>query len=389
MKVLMIINDMAWFWSHRLPLARGIVNRQWQLCVAAAGAAQNGKLKEAGMAGIDLPPPGGLLSHFRIFFAILRAIRREQPDIIHAITIRYAFYTAIAARLLGYQPVLFTLAGLGSLFTGTSVLSRMLRPAVIVLCRFAFNQTGVHIIFQNKDDRDLMLTARVIRADKTSVIRGSGVDLDEFSYCEEAPQTVPVILYAGRLIKEKGIGEFVDAARQIRGKGVNARFLVAGDYYPANPHSLDPAVMDQWVQEGVIEWLGQVADMPSLLRKTAIVTLPSYYGEGVPKCLLEAAATGRAIITTDMPGCRETVVAGETGLLIPPCDSDALALAIETLLADPPKRQAMGRAGRALITRDFAVETVVSRTLAVYDRVLTGQEGENAESQTAYSSGLK
>lgn len=389
MKFLMILNDMAWFWSHRLPLARGIMAGGWELSVATAQAAGDQKMHAMGVRGIDLPDPVNILSHIKIPLAIYRVIKHEQPDIVHAITIRHAFYTGIVTRLMNYKPVVFTIAGLGSLFTSQTLKARLLRPIVITLFCFAFARDGIHIIFQNEDDRAGMLDAGVIDIERTTVIRGSGVDITEFPFTTDPNDPAPVVLFVSRLLKEKGIYEFVEAARMLKKQGSPARFVVAGDFYPKNPHSLDPAVMDRWVKEGVIEWLGLAKDMPEQLKRATLVTLPSYYGEGVPKALLEAAAVGRAIVTTDMPGCREAVKDQYNGLLVPARDARALAEAIGKLLGNPMLRQTMGRNGRHYIEQDFTVESVVSRTLAVYNRLLNTQEDKHDRRQTARAAGTK
>ncbi len=385
MKYLMILNDLAWFWSHRLPLARAIQKQGWDLSLATATASSDSRLKAMGVRGLDLPDHDSAFSHALIIARIFKLIRREKPDIVHAITIRHAFYTGLVTRVLHYGPVVFTIAGLGSLFTSRTAKARLLRPLVKLLFRFAFARPGIHIIFQNMDDRTMMLDAGIITADQTTVIRGSGVDLQEFSFSEEVETDRPIVLFVSRLLKEKGIGEFVEAARRLKRQGSAARFVVAGDFYSKNPHSLEPAVMEQWVREGIVEWLGHVQDMPSLLKKSALVVLPSYYGEGLPKALLEASATGRAIVTTDMPGCREAVIHDYNGYLVPPRDAQAVADAIARLMNDPQTRRAMGRHGRELAGRDFAVESVVSRTLAVYDRLLDREEDRDDYQPAAHS----
>lgn len=374
-KLLMTLSDMERFWSHRVQLTKAIVARGWDVCVATEGADTDQALKDMGVRGLSWPHTKNLLSHLTIIFHLHSLIRREQPDILHAITLRQAFYMAMATMLMRRNiPTVMTVAGLGSLFTAPDLKMKAMRPFIIAALRIAFMNRTIQIIFQNEDDRACLLKTGIIQPQDTTLIRGSGVDLNDYAFSPETEAEQSAVVFVSRLLREKGIYEYVEAARQLKAQGVAARFLVAGDYYPKNPHSLDPAVMQGWVKEGVIEWLGQVDDMPALLKRAAIVTLPSYYGEGVPKSLLEAASVGRAIVTTDMPGCREAVVNGTTGILVPPRDARALANALEHLLNNAQKRQSMGRAGRAFMERDFSVESVVSRTLAVYDR-LPGMPG--------------
>lgn len=372
---LMILNDMGWFWSHRLPLARGIMARGWTLHLAANGAPEDAALPGEGVIPHTLPAHDSSLnplSHWGLVRAIGAKLRAVRPDIIHAITIRYAFYTAIAARLNGFEPSVYTIAGVGTLFTHNSPKMKAARAVAIPMMKWAFGRPGVSIIFQNPDDRALMLGAGIVKENQTTIIRGSGVDISQFAFSPDPADDNPIVLFTSRLLKEKGIYDFVDAARSLKAKGVKARFQIAGNVYPKNPHSVTEAELKAWQGEGVIEWLGQRSDMPNVLKQSTIIALPSYYGEGVPKVLLETAAIGRPIITCDMPGCREAVEDGVNGILIPPKSPDALALAIRTLLDDPDKRAAYGRAGRARVEKDFEVSKVVTRTLGVYDEALAG-----------------
>lgn len=374
-RFLMVLNDMDWFWSHRLPLARAIMARGWDLHLAAAGTGADEKLRGEGVKPHELPPAGRAFnpfSHIRLVMAIAETIKTVRPAIMHAITIRYAFYAALAARMTGFEPSVYTIAGLGSLFNRDSTKMAAARLIAVPLMKFAFGRPGVSIIFQNPDDRALMIGARIVKEEQTTLIRGSGVDITQFAFSPLPQDEKPIVLFTSRLLKEKGIHDFVDAARLLKAGGIKARFQVAGNTYPRNPHSITDAQMKAWHDEGVIEWLGHRSDMPDVLAASTIVALPSYYGEGVPKVLLETAAIGRPIITCDMPGCRETVDDGVNGFLIPPKNPVALARSIRILLEDREKAQEFGRAGRTRVESDFEVGKVVARTLGVYDAALSG-----------------
>ncbi len=375
LKFLMVLNDMAWFWSHRLPLAHAIEKRGWTLNVVAHRAHKDEKLKDSNFKGIGLPPLGRSLNpipQIQLMLAIYDIIHREKPDIIHVITIRYAFYTGLVTRLMGYKPVTFTVAGLGSLYTDPGVKMKVMRKIVLPLMRFAFGGKGKRIIFQNPDDRQKMIDTQIVKFENTALIRGSGVDLTEFPFSVyEETKEEPIILFTSRLLLEKGITDFIEAARLLKNKGVKARFVVAGNIYPDNARSLTKKQIVTPHDEGIIEWMGQVEDMPALLKSSMMVVLPSYYGEGVPKVLLEAAAVGRPIITCDVPGCREAVEHEANGLLVlPQCPTD-LAQAIEKLISDPQKRDAYGKVGRKRVEEDFHVDHVVEQTMAVYDDLLS------------------
>lgn len=372
MKLLMTLSDMDRFWSHRVDLARAIVARGWRLALAAERAQEDERLGAIGVTGASWPRTRGFFSHPAIVWHLARLIRAEEPDLVHAVTLRQAFYMALALRITGKDiPAIYTIAGLGSMFSAPTPVLRLLRPIVVTLMRWSFSHKSVCLIFQNEENREAFISLKIVSLAQTALIRGSGVDTQRFCYTPEPQAASPVVLYAGRLLRDKGVYEFVEAARLLRARGLTARFIIAGDFYPKNPHSLDPEIVRAWVDEGMIEWDGPSADMPQTLRLANIAVLPSYH-EGLPKFLLEAAATGRAIVTSNIAGCRDVVKDGYNGLLVAPRDASALAEAIANLLIDPDRRRVMGENGRRLAESEYAVGGVVSDTLAVYDQVLEG-----------------
>lgn len=374
MKFMMILNDIDWFWSHRLPLARAIQKQSWALHLATHSAESDAKLKDMNVTGGPLPKHGrgsDILNQISLMWGIYKNICSAKPDIIHAITIRYAFYAGLVTRIIGYKPVVFTVAGLGSLYTAPGFKMKLLRAVVLPLLRFAFGGKGKFIIFQNPDDQKKMIDTNIVRAENTTVIRGSGVDISEFSYIPyEEKNEEPIILFTSRLLKEKGIEDFVTAAHILKKEGLQAKFQVAGNVYPDNARSMTREEMQDAHDKGVIEWLGQVSDMPDLLRQSMMVVLPSYYGEGVPKVLLEAAAIGRPIITCDAPGCREAVANDVNGVLVPPQSAEILAEEIKALVGDAERRARYGAAGRKRVEEDFHADFVVQKTMDVYKHLL-------------------
>jgi len=376
-KFLLVVNDMAWFWSHRLPLAKAILTQGAELHLATNDAEDNVAIHTLGIKGHDLPAHTGSfnpITQVVLAWSIFRTLQHVKPDIVHAITLRHAFYTGLASRIARTPNMVFTVAGLGSLFMSDKPQIKIIRNLIVPLFRLAFNGEGRFVIFQNPDDARAFVRSGAIEKERCAVIRGSGVDPVLFAYQPEKPNETPIVLFSSRLLKAKGIGEFVHAARILKSKGIKARFQVAGDIAPGNHDSVTRDQLSDWINEGSVECLGQRNDMPELMAASAIVTLPSYYGEGVPKVLLEAAAIGRAIVTTDMPGCRETVEDGVTGIMIEPKNAWALAEALEKLLADPALRKSMGEKGRARIEADFTVEKVNAKTLTIYKRLLPGKE---------------
>lgn len=375
---LLVVNNIETFWSHRVPLAKAIMNDGWTLHLATSNASADPRIADMGMIPHDLPVYTSSLNPLmqcRVLLDIMRTIRKVKPDIAHAITVRYSFWMGLALRLTRSDcPGVFTVAGLGSLLNSDKPQVRAVRLAVVPLFKFAFGGDNRFVIFQNPDDARSLVRCGAIEKERCCVIRGSGVDTSEFPYVPESPSDKPTVLFCSRLLKAKGICEFVHAARILKSKGLEARFLVAGDTAPGNHDSVSDEDLKHWKEEGTVEFLGKRSDIPQLMKDSSIVTLPSFYGEGVPKVLLEAASIGRAIITTDMPGCREAVEDGMTGILVEAKNAWSLAEGIEKLLKDPALRLSMGEKGRARIESDFTVEKVNAKTLAVYARLLPGMK---------------
>jgi glycosyltransferase involved in cell wall biosynthesis len=236
----------------------------------------------------------------------------------------------------------------------------------------ALGHQNLRVIFQNFDDLSCLASLVELPDRKVTMIRGSGADLSQ--YCvTPLPTGVPVVLLAARLLVDKGVREFVQSAQILRQRGLSAqdvRFVVVGTPDPANPHSLHPDELAQWTEEGAVELWGHRTDMPQVLASAHIVVLPSYYGEGLPKVLIEAAACGRVVITTDHPGCRDAIQSGVTGILVPVRDAVALANALHELLSDPVRCATMGQAGRELAVSAFDEKQVVAAHLQIYQELM-------------------
>jgi glycosyltransferase involved in cell wall biosynthesis len=318
------------------------------------------------------------LTELRSLAQVLAAYRRHRPDLVHHFALKPVIYGGIAARLSGRAVCANTITGLGMAFTSRSWKAPFLRRLILLLLRLAAGHRRARIIFQNRDDLDLLTRAGAARPGRSAVIRGSGVDLEAFAPVPE-PGGAPVVLYAGRMMREKGVGDFAAAARELRARGVSARFVLVGKPDPAHRSSLSEETLRAWSGAGEVEWWGARADMAAVIGSAAVVCLPSWYGEGLPKVLLEAAACGKAMVATDVPGCRELVIDGETGILVPPRDPAALARALARLLNDPELRRTLGSNARLAAETEFGADQVVRETLAVYEELLAirspGDEG--------------
>jgi len=376
--VLIVEGHPTYFCSHRLPWARRAAAEGYDVHVTALKTGGEDRVRDAGFPFhpiADGDRGQNPLSELGLVVRLARLVRRLDPDLAHFITLRAVLYGAPAARLLGVPSVLNSVTGLGYLFADDGWTSRVLRWGVVQALRVALGHPNQRTSFHNPDNASLFTTRGLVAEDETFVTLGSGVDPARFPAVAEAPvgDDGPLVLLPTRLLWHKGVGVFVEAARQLRSNGTWARFAIVGGTDPENPASVPDAVVQAWHDAGPIEWWGSQPsdDMPRVLQRAHVVCLPSYYREGVPKVLLEAASTGRPIVTTDVPGCREIVAHGENGFLVPPQDPDALAARLHQLLTDDALRHRMGRAGRARVEARFTAEQVATSIVEAYDQ-LTG-----------------
>jgi len=373
-RVVMVVNRDSFFLSHRLPVARGARAAGVEVVVAAGDTGSGPAIGDAGFEFVPLPVTRGAfnpLGEARTLAFLLRLYRRLQPLLIHHSTVQPVIYGSVAARLACDAAVVNTISGLGYVFTSDHRSAKTLRPVLKRLWRVALNHPRSRTIFQNPDDRADFIRMGLVREDVTVLIRGSGVDCAAFPVAPE-PDGVPVVVLPARMLWDKGVREFVEAARGLRAAGLAARFVLVGAPDPGNREAIPAAQLAAWTRDGPVEWWGYRRDMEAVLTGATIVVLPTY-GEGLPKVLVEAGAAGRAVVATDVRGCREVVRPGINGLLVPPRDSAALARAIERLLQSPALRARLGRAGRSLAELEFAESVVVRQTLAVYRQLVDGR----------------
>lgn len=370
-RLLFVLNDPRFFLTHRLGLARAARDAGYEVTVAVPDEPGVAEIREQGfpVETIPLQRQGtNPIADVRAILALWLLYRRLGPQIVHHVTVKPVLYGTIAARVANVPGVVNAIAGLGTLFAENGAVSQLRSAAMRMFYRMALRHRNAIVIFQNEADRELFVRAGISTLGQTVLVPGSGVDVEAFSVSPE-PEGIPTVVLTARLLRQKGISEFVEASRRLRSEGVQARFVLVGDG-AGNRDAVDQAELDQWRNEGVVELWGWQEDMPRVMQQTTIACLPSYYREGVPKALLDAAAAGRPIVTTDMPGCRDVVQHGVNGLLVPPRDATALASALRTLLTDAAARARFGAAGREIAVRHFNLQTVKATTLQVYGRLL-------------------
>lgn len=372
LKILYFVTEDWYFCSHRLPLALAAKAAGFEVTVVTR-VRNHGELIRAGdmnLIPIELSRRGGHLGReLRLLWQLVRIYRQECPVLVHHVALKPVLYGSLAARMARTPVMVNALAGLGYLFISHGRKTKLMRAVVKTAFRFLLNRKSDKVILQNPDDVGLLTHSGAIDQGRIALIRGSGVDTNIF--CPAPEETGdPIVVLASRMLWEKGVGEFVRAARDLRLEGSRARFVLVGRVDPENPGSIGLDQLRTWNQNADVEWWGHRDDIADVLRKSHIVCLPSYYGEGVPKVLIEAASCGRPIVTTDTPGCREIVREGQNGLLVPPKDSKSLVVALRRLIEDPGLRTRLGTRGRAIVESEFSIEKVVRETLAIYQELL-------------------
>lgn len=373
MKLLFLVTEDWYFVSHRLDLAKAAKAAGYDVAVATRISSHQDIITSAGIRILPLKSlrrtSFNPLRELAALFEILKIYRCEQPTLVHQVALKPVVYGSLIARLTKIRGRVNALGGLGFVFSSKRFQARLLRPILLMLFRIALKDRRSRLIVQNSSDYGFLTKSGIVDADRVHLIRGAGVDLESYR-SSPMPDGTPVILLASRMLWDKGIGEFVAAARNIRSSGIAARFVLVGKPDDANPTSISRAQLEVWDKEGLIEWWGHRTDMPAVLSATSIFCLPSYYGEGLPKALIEAMACGRPIVTTNTPGCRE-LVNGDNGALVAPRDVTELTRTLTDLILDPERRAQMGQASRRIAEENYGLSHVISETLAVYKQLAT------------------
>lgn len=375
MKVVLFANTEWYLYNFRRSLALALRDAGYEVLLVSPPGPYGEKLRQLGFRWIPAPMERRSLNPLRELALVLwlkRLFAQEQVDLVHGFTIKCAVYGSLAARLAGIPARVNAVAGMGYVFTSEDLKARLLRPIVRSLMRLALDGQGARLILQNPDDVALFERAGLVDASLVRLIPGSGVDCRRF--VPKAGKTRGGrfrVLLAARLLWDKGLAEYVDAARQLRLDGRDIEFLLAGDPDPGNPAAVPEGTVRAWVGEGLLQWLGHVDDMAALFETVDAVVLPSYR-EGLPKGLIEAGASGLPLVTTDVPGCREVVADGVDGLLVPVKSCEALARAIARLHDDPLLCSRLGAAAREKALNEFDEQIVIERTISVYREFVVG-----------------
>jgi glycosyltransferase involved in cell wall biosynthesis len=368
-KILFFVTEDWFVCSHWLPIIIGAKAEGYDVVVVTRTNRHAGIIEKHGARVI----PFGISRRGSNLFREIAAIRRltgiyreERPDIVHHVAMKPMLYGSLVAHLLRIPHTFNWVAGMGWLFVSNErqakVLQAVVRKVLGMLLR------GTSVIVENKDDREI-IAGLGVGAGHIKLVRGAGVDTAMYAPSPQ-PDGVPLVVLPARMLWDKGVGEFVDAARQLRQRGVQARFALVGEPDPENPASVPEEQLLAWRQEGAVEWWGRSEDMPQVYAQSRIVCLPSYR-EGLPKSLLEAASCARPVVATNVPGCRDVVRDGDNGILVEARNAGALADALARLLANPKLCGQMGQRGRERVLQEFSQERIVSQVLSLYREVLS------------------
>jgi glycosyltransferase involved in cell wall biosynthesis len=371
-KILYFVSEDWYFCSHRLPIARAAKKNGFEVVVVTNVNKHEKIITDEGfrLIPIKLNRRGkNPLKELSIIFNLIKIFKEEKPDIVHNVALKPIIYGSIAALFSAKSYVVNAFAGMGYIFTGNDLRHTVLKNFFLIFYKLIFLSNKSIGLFQNSEDQNFLLENNIISVEKSFLVKGSGVNLQNFSFKKEPEDNSIKLVIASRMLWDKGIGELVEASKLLNKKNIKFKTILVGLPDPHNPESIDGEILEEWNKQSFIEYLGFRNDVSDIITKSNIVVLPSYR-EGLPKFLLEGAACGRAIVTTDVPGCRDVVRNNINGFLVPPKNVAKLADALEQLINDKKLRLKFGKAGRKIVENEFSEEIVIEKTLNLYKSLL-------------------
>ena len=371
-KLFIVVNQDWFFLSHRLHIGVAAKDAGYDVTIVSEDTGMSHKIRESGLKTIDLPinkAGTNIKDEIKTFFFLYKLFRREKPDIVHLVGLKTMLWGSLACRLAGVKAMVSAVCGLGVLFDEEHAQSFMTRSILKVL-RITHNKKHLVVIFQNNDDKDIFLNAKIMKEAQCAFTNGSGIDLQNYDYTPEPVDETIKVIFTARMVEDKGTMILIDAAKKLEYEYKDKiRFLLCGGL-DTNPNGITREMLESRCDGEYIQWLGYRNDVFELLKQSHIMAFPSWYREGLPKSVIEAEAIGRPIITTDSVGCRDTVINGKNGFIIPIKDSDALAAALRKLIDNPEMRREMGRNAREFAVSKFDIKDVVKVHLNVYKSTL-------------------
>ena len=371
MKLLYLITEDWFFCSHFIERALAARAAGYDVLVVTRVVEKSPQIVSAGLRLIHVPLARRSLNPFSAVWSLLRLIQiywRERPDLVHHVAMKPIFLGTLAARLVRIRRIINAPVGMGFVYTSKGLLAKVLRPLFWFLMHTLLNPRGSKVILENADDCAALVKNHYVREQDICLIRGAGVDIDKFKPAIRTHDGI-IVMFVARLLWDKGVGEFVDAARLLRINNPHVRFVLVGSPDSQNPANISGEQLQRWHAQGDVELWGYQENMPEVWAQADIACLPSYR-EGLPKSLIEALASGLPCVTTDVPGCREVVAPNVNGLLVPAREVEPLVHALQSLIDNPTLREEMGRHGRQRVVAEFSSSRVITETLSVYQSML-------------------
>lgn len=360
-RYLLVIKNLSFLYSHFWPMAEAARRAGWEVWIAADPNMDPQRILAAGMRFVPLETTSGIgsvVGEIATMWSLLRILRQSRPTVVHLIYLKTVILGGILARFIRVPAVLGAITGLGSLFVENRFTYKVIQCAIVPCLRFGYRNTNAILAFENRDDRQYFVERGVVPESSAVILPGAGVNPEAYQ-ATPPPNGVPVILFVGRMIRNKGVDTLVDACRILRTRGTPFNLWLAGGTDPGNPTTLTESELRRVETDGIGSWLGHRTDVDRLLQQSAIFCLPTHYREGLPRVLIEAGAAGRPAVTADVPGCREIIRNGINGVIVPPKAPQALADALEHLIRNPELRASMGDAAYQIFLQEYTLSSVL------------------------------
>lgn len=370
-KLFIVVNEDRFFLSHRKPIAAAAQKAGFETVIVTKDTGQGAEIEELGFRMLDLPiNPTGMnpLQELKTYRYLGKLYKSESPDIVHHVGLKNILWGGLAAKTTNIKGVVNAVSGLGGLFNGDHL--SFISKCILWLMGYSNNRKNVKVIFQNNDDLSIFMKEFAVKPEQVEFTKGSGIDLKEFSYVEEPTEGKITVIFTGRMVREKGVCDLIEAAELLKNEYAGkVRFLLCGRLTP-NKTGVTEEYMKEHCDGEYVCWLGERKDVRQLLEKSHIMAFPSYYREGVPKSLIEASAIGRPIVTCDSTGCRDVVDDGINGFLVNPRSPLEIKDVLKKLIDDKDLRIRMGKASREKAETEFSIEKVVATHMKIYNELL-------------------
>jgi len=370
-RVLFVITEDWALISHRLHLVEAAINAGYEVALATRVNKNRKNLEDRGIKVFEWKFHRGSLNPIKeiiAIFSLCKILLVFKPHIIYAVAQKPVIYAGLARKIFNQTAFVGTLGGVGFVFTNKSLKAAVLKPLLILLLKFALVGKKTRLILQNNDNINTIKKINIINKNYIRLVKGAGVEIKKF-LPSKIPLTTTIVILPGRMLWDKGVGEFVRVAKRIKERNIKARFVLVGDVDMDNPESIKQVQIDKWIESGIIEQWGRCDDMEKVYRKSSIVCLPSY-NEGLPKVLLEAGSSSRPIVVFDVPGCREVIKNKVNGFSVKFKNETELETALVKLINDKKLCEKMGKNGRKIVEKYFASEMINTQTFNIWNEVV-------------------